>query len=72
MRQKNNWLKSKIMERFDWQTDFADAVGLTDSMVSKVINGRRPLTEEQIKVWAGVLNCGHQELAENCSQNGNA
>jgi len=54
---KNLKLKIRILEKFDTQSDFAVAAGCDDTMVSKVVNGRRQLSEQQKEVWAGLLNC---------------
>ena len=39
------------------QADFAQAVEMDESFVSRVLNGRRKLTQDQSKKWATVLGC---------------
>ena len=64
MRKKNNWLKSKIFEKFDWQRDFADAVKMDETLISAVLNGRRGLTDEQAVIWSECLGVGKDKLIE--------
>jgi len=54
---RNKDLRLQIIKKFDTQSDFAVAAGCDDTMVSKVVNGRRQLSEQQKEVWAGLLNC---------------
>lgn len=39
------------------QADFAQAVEMDESFVSRVLNGRRQLTQEQMEKWIQVLGC---------------
>ena len=50
-------LKIKIIERFGTQADFAQAVNENESLISRVIRGRRSLADERKKRWAGALGC---------------
>ena len=54
---KNLKLKIRILEKFDTQSDFAVAAGCDDTMVSKIVNGRRQLSPEMQERWAVLLNC---------------
>jgi len=54
---RNKVLRLQIIKGFGTQADFAVAAGCDDTMVSKVINGRRLLSPEQQKEWAELLGC---------------
>lgn len=53
----NRSLKAKIFEKYGTQTDFATAVGVDDSLVSKIIRGRKTLNPGSKRRWAVVLDC---------------
>lgn len=53
----NMKLKIKIIEHYAKQWAFAKALGIDESLVSKVVTGARPLPFEKQKVWANKLNC---------------
>ncbi len=55
-------LKSRITLFFGYQKDFASAVGVDPPFVSKVINGRRSLTEREMGEWARVLGCQVEDV----------
>jgi plasmid maintenance system antidote protein VapI len=52
-----------ILHRFPTQADFAQAAGVDETIVSRVVRGRRKLTTEQAAQWAAVLNCKPKTLA---------
>ena len=52
-----NWrLKEAILRSYGTQVDFARAVGISDSVVSRVVRGRKELSEEERKKWTKLLN----------------
>ena len=53
----NKRLKARIIEIHGSQTDFADELGVCESVVSRVIRGRRSLSREMQKAWAARLGC---------------
>ena len=53
----NRRLKAKIVERFGTQADFAQALGVDEALVSRVVRGRRSLSTENKKLWMRKLNC---------------
>jgi transcriptional regulator with XRE-family HTH domain len=55
-------LKLKIMKLYRSQADFALAVGAQESLVSRVIRGRRELSNEKKRQWAEKLDCNANEL----------
>lgn len=57
-------MKSKIIENFGTQSDFAEHLGLSESMVSKIIRGRRKISPEQQKRWARELGCKPSDIFE--------
>ena len=51
----NRILKATIIEKFETQADFAAAVGDDETMVSRVIRGRRALAPQKQAAWAETL-----------------
>ena len=58
----NRKLKAKIFEKFGTQYDFSRVAGVHESHVSRVIQGRRTLTEAERQEWAGLLGTDSTEL----------
>lgn len=52
----NTLLKAKIIEIFGSQWKFAQAIDEHESAVSRVIRGRRSLSEKERCKWAAALN----------------
>ena len=55
-------LKEKIANRYNTQADFAQALGVSESVVSRVIRGRRKLNDAERSHWANILNCTPKEV----------
>ena len=55
-------LKSKIFLRFGTQADFAQAIGMDETLVSKIIRGRRTLAPDKQIIWAQALDSTPREL----------
>ena len=53
----NTKLKAKIIENYGHQWKFAAAAGVPESIVSKILNGRRELSVEDKRIWAKQLKC---------------
>lgn len=51
----NKKLKAAIIEGFGSQADFALVMKLDESLVSRVVNGRRILGPEDSEKWCRVL-----------------
>ena len=58
----NKFLRLKIIEKYDSQTNFSQKMGVHESFVSQVIHGRRVLDSETQEVWAKVLGCKAGDL----------
>lgn len=58
----NKKLKAKIFERFGTQYDFSRAVDVHESLVSRVVQGRRTLTETERQEWADILGADCKDL----------
>jgi plasmid maintenance system antidote protein VapI len=56
----NRKLKGKIVERFGCQADFAQMAKVDESVVSRVIHGRRNLPEDEKARWAKILKTGKE------------
>lgn len=58
-----NWkLKTRIVERFGTQSDFAMAIKGHEADVSRVVRGRRTLNESERQRWANLLGADSKEL----------
>ncbi len=55
-------LKSAIIGRFGYQVDFAEHLGVTEAVVSRVVRGRRELSKEDQKRWARILGAEPSDL----------
>lgn len=55
-------LKIEIMKKFGTQYDFAAKLGVNESLVSKVIRGRRVLNGTEQERWAAVLEKEAKEV----------
>ncbi|MBC8180361.1 XRE family transcriptional regulator [candidate division KSB1 bacterium] len=53
----NRELKALIILKFGSQFEFARAIREHESIVSKVIRGRKTLTPEAQRLWAKKLGC---------------
>ena len=56
----NKRLKGKIVEHFGCQVDFAQKAKVDESLVSRVIRGRRELSDDEQARWAKLLRCGKE------------
>jgi hypothetical protein len=58
-----NWLlKQKILEEYGTQADFANAINTDETIVSRVVRGRRKLNPKIRKKWADVLRCKPKDI----------
>jgi plasmid maintenance system antidote protein VapI len=58
-----NWnLKKRIVELYHSQSNFAEAVKVDDSTVSRVITERKQLSNEEKKRWAFLLRCKPEQI----------
>jgi len=55
-------LKVKILEVYGNQADFAQAVGVSEALVSRIVRGRRFLDEADKKAWARKLKCKRADV----------
>lgn len=58
----NRALKGKIVEFFGTQADFAQALGIDESVVSRVVTGRKKLNGELKRKWAEFLRCSPSDI----------
>ena len=61
----NKQLKARIIEIFGTQADFAQALGIDESFVSRVIRGRRELDTAKQNRWAELLRCKSDNIFGN-------
>lgn len=55
-------LKFRILECYPSQADFAQIVNESESLVSRVVNGRRQLSPEKQELWARKLRSSKKGL----------
>ena len=58
----NKKLKAKIIELYGCQADFAIELNIDESYISRIIHGRRHLSDEEKERWAKLLKCNMQDL----------
>lgn len=58
----NRSLKAKIIELFGTQADFAQRLGIDESVVSRVVKGRKKLSPDMEKKWARALKCAPGDI----------
>jgi len=61
----NRKLKAKIVEHFGTQSDFAQAIGADETIISRIIRGRRMLSPEKQIIWAKALGCKPKDIFAN-------
>ena len=60
----NRKLKARIIELFGTQADFAVKIKVDETVVSRIIRGRRNLTPEDQKRWAETLQSSPEIIFE--------
>lgn len=55
-------LKARIIELFGTQSDFARAIKEDETLVSRIIRGRRSLDPDQMEKWAVALDSKPEQL----------
>jgi len=60
----NRKLKARIVEAFGSAADFAQAMKLDESVISRVVHGRRSLSPEDVEKWSRVLGCDPKVFEE--------
>jgi len=58
----NRKLKAKIVERFESQANFSQVIETDESIISRVIRGRRVLSLDDQKKWGMALKCKPEEI----------
>lgn len=51
----NNKLRGRIIEKFDNQENFANALGITPGTLSKKLKEKSKMKREEIQKWCEVL-----------------
>ena len=60
--QMNYSLLKRIRDKFDPQMAFAFAIGETDTFVSRVVRGWKPIPPDRKEKWAEALGCKVKDL----------
>jgi plasmid maintenance system antidote protein VapI len=58
----NKILKAKIVERYGTQADFAEVINTDETIISRIIRGRRQLDSEKQLIWAKALGCKTKDI----------
>jgi hypothetical protein len=58
----NKKLKAKIIERYGTQADFAEAIDTDETIISRVVRGRRKLKPSFQRIWADALRCKPKDI----------
>ena len=61
----NRKLKAKIVENFESQANFSQIIKTDESIISRVVRGRRILPADIQQEWAHVLNCKRGDIFPN-------
>ena len=60
--QMNKILKAKIIEIFGTQGDFAKALNISETIVSRVIRQRQKIKWCEQKIWSKALKCKPNDI----------
>ncbi len=60
--EKLSRLRKLVRDQFDSQANFAMFIGAQESLVSRVLNGRRHLRTNEKMLWAQALKCEPREI----------
>jgi plasmid maintenance system antidote protein VapI len=55
-------LKARIVEVYGTQCDFAQAIDTDETVISRIIRGRRKLDLENQFIWAKALDCKPKDI----------
>ena len=53
----NKQIRLSILTKFDSQADFAQVLNIDESIISRVLRGRRKLSKHDVEKWIKVLKC---------------
>ena len=59
---ERNKLRGRIIEKFETQEKFAEALGITPGTVSKKLRNESKLTREEIIEWGNLLEIPKDDL----------
>ena len=62
MARQNQNLKGLIVTRYGTQSDFAREIGWPDDRVSRVVCGRKRLSDDERAMWSAALGCPVEQL----------
>jgi len=58
----NRKLKARIVLQYGTQADFAQLIGEEETIVSRIVRGRRKLNPEKEGKWAKALGCRVEDI----------
>lgn len=64
MESKYNKLRGRIVEKFQTQAAFAQAVGISKNAMSNKMTGKTGLSQEDMILWAELLDIDKQSFGE--------
>ena len=59
---ERNKLRGRIIEKFETQEKFAEALGITPGTVSKTLRNESKLTREELIEWGNLLEIPKDDL----------
>jgi transcriptional regulator with XRE-family HTH domain len=61
----NKKLKAAIIMKYGSQADFAEAIDTDETIISRIIRGRRQLDSDKQSIWAKALECRLEDIFAN-------
>jgi plasmid maintenance system antidote protein VapI len=61
----NKKLKAAIIMKYGSQADFAEVIDTDETIISRIIRGRRQLDSEKRFIWAKALGCKPEDIFAN-------
>jgi transcriptional regulator with XRE-family HTH domain len=58
----NKKLKAAIIMKYGSQADFAEAIDTDETIISRIIRGRRQLDSVKQLIWAKALGCKPKDI----------
>lgn len=57
-------LRGRIVEKYGTQSNFAEAVGLTEQSITAKMNGRTAIRNDEILLWCELLGIRTNEIGQ--------
>lgn len=57
-------LRGRIVEKFGTQASFAEKIGISNNSMSKKMQGKTGLSQEDMELWASLLDIDRKDFPE--------